>query len=88
MGELKNALPRSVRRAVDLAISLAACAVTGFLAYVTWRNIFNNLNNATPTLNIPFWLFLGAAFFGFAGAAIIHLIHLRRPPQRETNISI
>ncbi len=88
MGELRRALPRPVRAAVNLSISLSAAAVTAFLAYVTWQTIFKNLNNATPTLQIPFWIFLGAALFGFAGAALVHLVHLRKPPQADTNISV
>jgi TRAP-type C4-dicarboxylate transport system permease small subunit len=88
MGELKSALPKPLRSVVNVAISVSAVAVTVFLAYVTWANIFKNLNNSTPTLGIPFWIFLAATFFGFAGAAVVHLIHLRKPPQAETNISV
>lgn len=88
MGELRQALPRSMQSAVNVTISLSAIAVTLFLAYVAWRNIFDNLNNATPTLQIPFWIFLAATLFGFAGAALIHLIHLRKPPQAGTNVSV
>ena len=47
-----------------------------------------NLTNATPTLGIPFWIFLGATLFGFAGAALVHLLHLRKPPQADTNIAV
>ena len=60
----------------------------GFIAYVTATNISRNLTNATPTLGIPFWIFLGATFFGFAGAALVHLLHLRNPPQADTNIAL
>lgn len=88
MGELRRALPKPVRAVVNVAISVSAAAVTGFLAYVAWQTIFQNLNNATPTLQIPFWLFLAATFFCFTGAAVIHLIHLREPPQADTNISL
>ena len=88
MGEVRRALPRPLRAAINVAISVSAVAVTAFLAYVTGRNIFANLNNVTPTLQIPFWIFLAAALFGFAGAAIVHLVHLRKPPQADTNISV
>jgi TRAP-type C4-dicarboxylate transport system permease small subunit len=88
MGEVRRALPRRVRAVVNVAISVSAVAATGFFAWVTWRSIFQNLNNATPTLGIPFWIFLGAALFGFAGAALVHLIHLRKPPQADTNVSV
>ena len=88
MGEVRRALPRRVRATINVAISVSAVAVTAFLAYVAWRNIFANLNNVTPTLKIPFWIFLAAALFGFSGAAIVHLMHLRKPPQADTNISV
>jgi TRAP-type C4-dicarboxylate transport system permease small subunit len=88
MGEFKAAMPERARAAVNVAISLSAIGVTGFMAYVTAANISKNLMNATPTLGIPFVIFLGATLFGFAAAAIIHLLHLRKPPQAETNISV
>ena len=88
MGEFKAAMPAPLRRVVNLAISLSAIGVTGFIAWVTATNISKNLTNATPTLGIPFWIFLGATLFGFAGAAIVHLMHLRKPPQADTNIAV
>ena len=88
MGEFKAAMPAKLRGIVNWAISLSAIGVTGFLAYVTATNITRNLTNATPTLGIPFWIFLGATFFGFAAATIVHLLHLRKPPQADTNIAV
>jgi TRAP-type C4-dicarboxylate transport system permease small subunit len=88
MGEIKSSLPKPLQSIVNVTISVSAVAVTVFLAYVTWANIFKNLNNSTPTLGIPFWIFLAATLFGFAGAAVVHLIHLRKPPQADTNISV
>ncbi len=88
MGEFKAAMPRKLRAAVNLTISISAIAITGFIAWVTAANISRNLTNATPTLSIPFWIFLGATLFGFAGAAVVHLLHLRKPPQADTNIAV
>ena len=88
MGEFKAAMPRRLRAAINLIISVLAIAVTAFIAYVTAINISKNLMNATPTLGIPFAIFLGATLFGFAAAAVVHLLHLRRPPQADTNVSI
>jgi TRAP-type C4-dicarboxylate transport system permease small subunit len=88
MGEFKAMLPERARKVVNLMISLSAIAATGFIAWVTAANISKNLTNATPTLHIPFWIFLGATFFGFAGAALVHLVHLRKPPQAETSIAV
>lgn len=88
MGEFKAAMPDRLRRITNVTISISAVAITGFMAWVTAMNISKNLQNATPTLAIPFWIFLGATLFGFAGAAIVHLIHLRKPPQADTNIAV
>ena len=88
MGELKAAMPGPARAAVNLTISVSAIALCGFLAYVTAANISRNLMNATPTLGIPFVIFLGATLFGFAAATVVHLIHLRKPPQADTNVSL
>ncbi|UJW77146.1 TRAP transporter small permease [Rhizobium sp. SL42] len=88
MGEIKAALPARLRAVVNVSISVSAIAITGFLAWVTATNISKNLSNATPTLGIPFWIFLGATLFGFAGAVLVHLIHLRKPPQADKNVAV
>lgn len=88
MGEFKAAMPAPLRGVVNWSISISAVAVTGFVAWVTAANISRNLSNATPTLGIPFWIFLGATLFGFSAAALIHLVHLRKPPQADTNVAV
>lgn len=88
MGEFKAMMPKRLRAVVNVTISLAAIGITLFIAWVTATNISKNLANATPTLGIPFWIFLGATLFGFAVAAIVHLLHLRKPPQADTNIAV
>lgn len=88
MGEFKAAMPPRLRGIVNWTISICAFAITGFIAYVTAANVSKNLTNATPTLGIPFYVFLGATLFGFAGAALVHLLHLRKPPQADTNVAV
>ncbi len=77
MGELRAALPGPVQRWLGLAITLLSFAACALIAVVTALNISDNLKNATPTLGIPFWIFLGACFVGFAGAAFFHALQLR-----------
>ncbi|MCT7377150.1 TRAP transporter small permease [Chelativorans salis] len=86
MAEFREVLPRRLRKVLAFVITLSAAAAAGFIAYVSWGTIFNNLNNATPTLKIPFWLFLGSTFLGFALACLIHLADLRHPPREETKV--
>lgn len=80
MTEMQEGLPDRLRAGLVRVIALASVIACAFVAVVVAMNIAANMTNATPTLKIPFWLFLGAAFIGFAGAAILHLIHLRHPP--------
>ena len=70
MEELLNALPAGLQRLVRIVI--AATGVLGFgaaaisVAVATLRN----LDNATPTLGIPYWIFFLAALLGLLCAAI------------------
>lgn len=86
MAEFQELLSDRLRRALTFIITLSAFLAAGFIAWVAWVTIFKNLNNATPTLKIPFWLFLGSSFFGFTAAALRHLVDLRHPPREETRV--
>lgn len=86
MGDLRNALPNLPRRILNVLTSLCAIFITTLVAYAVFDTLGKNLNNATPTLKIPFWVFLGSTFFGFAASALVHLVHLRKPPQKATSV--
>lgn len=86
MAEFREALPKGLQKGLVLVVMLCAVAAAAFMAWVTWQTIFRNLNNATPTLKIPFWLFLGATFLGFALAALMHLRDARNPPREQTRV--
>lgn len=88
MGDLRKAMPDLPRKFLNVLTSLCAIFIAGLVAYAVLGTIGKNLNNATPTLKIPFWLFLGSTLFGFAAAAVVHLVHLRKPPQKATSVSI
>ena len=83
MGELRAALPARWRHWLGLLITLLSLGACVMIAVVTAMNISDNLRNATPTLKIPFWIFLGACFIGFAGGAVFHAIQLFRPETPE-----
>ena len=78
MAEIRSILPEKANKRLDLVIALASLGACALIAGVTATTSSDNLNNATPTLKIPFWIFLAAAAFGFAGAAFLHLRRLRR----------
>ncbi|SFH47722.1 TRAP-type C4-dicarboxylate transport system, small permease component [Palleronia marisminoris] len=88
MGELLEALPPRANKIVNFLISFGAIATCGFLGLVAIINISENLNNATPTLKIPFWIFMGATAFGFVGACVVHLFNLRRQPKAHSSVSL
>jgi TRAP-type C4-dicarboxylate transport system permease small subunit len=78
MAELKAGLPARLRHASDLLIGLACTAAALIMVWATWEALAANPRNMTPTLRIPFWIYLAAAAFGFAGAAFLHLRRLSR----------
>ncbi|NIA69903.1 TRAP transporter small permease [Pelagibius litoralis] len=86
MGEFREALPDKPRRVLKLAIAILGILASAFVAYATWVTILANLNNSTPTLKIPFWLFLGATLFGFCGVVIVGLLQRRRARPTNGNV--
>ena len=70
MEEFHSFLSPAVVRGVKLAV--AAVAVVAFVAgaVASIIAIRTNLDNATPTLGIPYWIFLGAATLGFGMTSV------------------
>lgn len=66
MEEFLGFLPASTVRIVKLAICAIAVVTFAATATASVLAISKNLDNATPTLGIPYWIFLGAATIGFA----------------------
>ena len=70
MEELLAALPRSVQRPVRLAAAAVGCVAFAIAAGSVAIATLRNLDNATPTLGIPYWVFFSAAFVGLLVAAV------------------
>jgi len=70
MEEFQSMFPAGFVRVVKLAIAVAAIVAFGAAALASGIAIQKNLNNATPTLGIPYWIFLGAAAIGFGMTTI------------------
>lgn len=69
MEELLSALPSGMQRVLR-PLGAALCAlVFGIAAFSVAVATLRNLDNATPTLGIPYWVFFSAAFLGLAAAA-------------------
>lgn len=84
MEEVVAALPRSIQRGLRIAMTGTAAIGFSIAAYSVAVATLRNLNNATPTLAIPYWVFFSAAFLGllFAGleSAIQFVKALRGQP--------
>ena len=81
-------LPPQGRRICILIAELMMLAFAAISVWAIYAFLSRAWKFATPTLGIPFAILLGATLFGFAAAAVVHLVHLRRPPQADTNVSI
>ena len=84
MEELLHALPPRLQQAIHLLIAAAGASAFGYAAVSVATATLRNLNNATPTLGIPYWIFFSAALVGFTLAVVEFLIllvkaWLRRP---------
>lgn len=65
MEEILSLCPKRFVRSVKLVTAIVAIATFATAAVASLIAIASNLDNATPTLGMPYWLFLGAAFVSF-----------------------
>jgi TRAP-type C4-dicarboxylate transport system permease small subunit len=63
-------LPRAVRRVAHVVIAATGGATFAIAAASVATATLRNLQNATPTLGIPYWIFFAATFAGFLVAAL------------------
>ncbi len=78
-------LPRPIQRLIHIAIAGTGALTFGVAAAAIGVATLRNLQNATPTLGIPYWVFFSAAFVGFVVTTIEFSLQLwkvatRRPP--------
>lgn len=70
MEELQHVFPAPVQRALRVLIALLGLAAFAFAAWSVLTATLRNLNNATPTLGIPYYIFFSATAVGFLCAAL------------------
>lgn len=84
MEEILANLPLGFQRPLRTLITATATMAFGVAAYSVAVATLRNLQNATPSLGIPYWIFFSAAFFGllFSGieSAVQFVKALRRRP--------
>jgi TRAP-type C4-dicarboxylate transport system permease small subunit len=83
MEELLQALPARLRRRLHVLIAASGTAVLSTAAVSVAVATLRNLNNATPTLGIPYWIFFGAAFLGLLFAAVECAVQLYKALRRR-----
>jgi TRAP-type C4-dicarboxylate transport system permease small subunit len=85
MEEILAALPKPIQRPVRVSATAAGTLAFGVAAASVAVATFRNMDNATPTLGIPYWIFFSAAFVGLLVAALESAVQLvkvlgDRPP--------
>ena len=70
MEELISSLPQGMQWPLRVAIALTATVAFGIAAYSVAVATLRNLQNATPSLGIPYWVFFSAAFIGLLVSAV------------------
>jgi TRAP-type C4-dicarboxylate transport system permease small subunit len=70
MEEIMSFFPRRVQWLLRVLITATGFAAYGVAAYSVAVATLKNLNNATPTLGIPYWVFFSAAFFGLLFSSV------------------
>ncbi|HEX6142060.1 MAG TPA: TRAP transporter small permease subunit, partial [Geminicoccaceae bacterium] len=68
--DLSAGLPADLRRTIRIVIAASGVLAFGFASFSVAVAVLRNLNNATPTLGIPYWVFFSAAFVGLLLAAL------------------
>jgi TRAP-type C4-dicarboxylate transport system permease small subunit len=90
MEEFQGALPPRPRWYLQLAIELAGIAMFGVIFLASAITIANNLENQTPTLEMPFWLFMAPLLVGSlllmmeTAMLFVHTLKRRRPEEKHT----
>jgi TRAP-type C4-dicarboxylate transport system permease small subunit len=83
MEEFLGFLPPGLIRAVRLTIAATAVLAFTTAAISSLVAIRSNLENATPTLGIPYWIFLGAAFAGLTMTSVECAVQFLKAVRRQ-----
>ena len=90
MEEFQGLLPARPRWFLQMAIELAGIAVFAVIFVAAAITIAGNLQNQTPTLEMPFWLFMAPLLVGSlllvveTGMKFLHTLRRRRPEDKHT----
>jgi TRAP-type C4-dicarboxylate transport system permease small subunit len=90
MEEFQFLLPPRPRWLLQLLIELSGVVVFGILCVASIVTISRNLNNQTPIMEMPFWLFMAPLALGSSLLVVetlvmfVHTWRSRRPEEKQT----
>lgn len=90
MEEFQALLPPRPRWFLQMAIELCGVVTFAVIFAAAAITIGDNLENQTPTLEMPFWLFMGPLLVGSlllmleTAMMFLHTLRLRRPEDKHT----
>ncbi|MEO8486518.1 MAG: TRAP transporter small permease [Betaproteobacteria bacterium] len=90
MEELQAVVPPRPRWLLQLGIELCGIAMFGVLFTAGVITTLDNLSNQTPTLEMPFWLFMAPLVVGSAllvvetAGTLVHTWRRKRPEDKQT----
>lgn len=70
MEEMAALFPLRLQRLLKAIVTGTGVIAFTLAAYSVGLATYRNINNATPTLGIPYWIFFSAAFLGLFFAAV------------------
>ena len=90
MEEFQGALPARLRWYLQMTIEVAGIVMFGVIFMAATITIGDNLENQTPTLEMPFWLFMAPLLVGSlllmleTAMQFLHTLKRRRPEEKHT----
>lgn len=90
MEEFQVLIPPMPRWLLQMVIELSAVVIFAIFFVASVVTILNNLRNQTPTLEMPFWLFMAPLAVGSllliieSAAMFIHTLRRGRPEAKQT----
>ena len=90
MEEFQGMLPARLRWYLQMLIEIAGIGMFGVIFLAAAITIADNLENQTPTLEMPFWLFMAPLLVGSlllmleTALQFLHTLHRGRPEEKHT----
>ena len=90
MEEFQGLLPPRLRWYLQMFIEISGVVMFSVICVASAITIGNNMQNQTPTLEMPFWLFMGPLLVGSlllvieTAVSFFHTFRRRRPDEKHT----